>query len=152
MLYCLSLPYNSVTLVAGHYKETKNAAYIEAALNIILSIVLVQFLGLIGVVIATTIAVFYRAVDFALYISRNILERSIWVFIQRQLISFFNIGLIAIIIRWLFPTIDIFSYQMFFIYGVIFVIIASFTTLLLNSIFYPNELKQLVIKIRGVRK
>ena len=47
--YCLRLPYIIMVLAAGHYRQTQWSAIIEAAINIVVSVVLVFNFGLIGV-------------------------------------------------------------------------------------------------------
>ena len=56
VLYCLRMPYHSMIIAAGHFKQTRWAAYGEAAINIGLSIILVVNFGLIGVAIGTVVA------------------------------------------------------------------------------------------------
>lgn len=75
--YCLRLPYNMMVLAAGHYRETQWSAMIEAAINIIISVVLVVRFGLIGVAIGTLAAMLYRTTYLAWYLSKNILKRNL---------------------------------------------------------------------------
>ena len=77
MVYCLRSPYNSIIFAAGKFKETKISAGIEAGLNIIISCILVPFLGLVGVAIGTLVAMVYRTTSFIIYLRKNILEFSI---------------------------------------------------------------------------
>jgi O-antigen/teichoic acid export membrane protein len=75
-LFCMRLPYSTLIMAAGHYKETQNSAILETVLNIVLSVVLVQYWGLVGVAVGTIIAVGYRTLYFVWYLSGNILKRS----------------------------------------------------------------------------
>ena len=70
-------------IAAGHFKQTKIAAYGEAILNLTVSIILVFNFGLIGVAIGTVIATLFRFVYYAYYLSKNIFYRSISRFIKR---------------------------------------------------------------------
>lgn len=81
-VYCIRLPYNQMIMAAGHFKQTQNSAIIEAVANLTVSVAAVYRFGLIGVALATFIAVLYRTVYLAIYLSRNILERSVVVFWQ----------------------------------------------------------------------
>ncbi len=76
-IYCIRLPYHAVVLAAGHFKQTKKGAYTEAIINIVLSIILVNFMGILGAAIATFVAMLYRTVQYAVYLSKNILQRDI---------------------------------------------------------------------------
>ena len=75
-LYCLRTPYNSIIYAAGKFKETKISAGLEAAINIILSVILVQKFELIGVAIGTLIAMAYRTIAFIVYLHKDILYLS----------------------------------------------------------------------------
>lgn len=96
-IYCLRLPYNSIIYAAGKFKETKIPALIEAGLNIVISIILVNILGLVGVAIGTLCAMLYRAVSFGLFLKNNILNLSYSYQIKR-----FGITLISYILAILF--------------------------------------------------
>ena len=90
---CLRLPYIEASRAAGRFKETKIIAYGEAAINLILSVILVIKYDLVGVVIATSIAMSFRAVAEGIYVSNNILDRSIFKLIYKFIIC---IGCIAL--------------------------------------------------------
>lgn len=81
MAYCFRSPYNSLVLAAGHYKQTEKSAWIEMALNIVISIVTVMRYGLVGVAIGTLAAMVYRTVYLAWYTGRNFLNRSMKTFV-----------------------------------------------------------------------
>lgn len=76
MVYCLRLPYNSLVLSAGHFKQTQRSAIIEMLLNIVISVAMVIRFGLIGVAIGTLVAMVYRSVYFAWYSMKFILNNS----------------------------------------------------------------------------
>ena len=76
-IYCYRDPYVSVAYASGHFKETALYAYLEAAMNIIISIILVIKFGLIGVAIGTFVSMLYRMVSHAIYLKKNILFRSL---------------------------------------------------------------------------
>lgn len=76
-IYCLRIPYNLLVLSAGHFKETQLSSIIEAFLNILLSVLLVGELGLLGIAIGTLSAMTYRTIYLVVYLSNNILYRSL---------------------------------------------------------------------------
>ncbi len=73
LLYCLRIPYQAMVQAFGHFKQTRNGAIIEAVLNIVISIVLVQFIGLLGVAIGTLIAMLFRTIQYAYYTYKKLL-------------------------------------------------------------------------------
>lgn len=89
--YCYRLPYSLMILAAGHYKQTQSSAIIEVIINIILSIAFVKYYGLIGVTIGTIIAMLYRTCYFAVYLSKNIINRNLKYFIKNLMVDIFSI-------------------------------------------------------------
>lgn len=77
LLFCLRFPYHSMVMAAGKFKETRWASYGEALINIIVSIILVKYFGLIGVAIGTVSAVLFRFLFYVNYMTKNVLARSI---------------------------------------------------------------------------
>ena len=88
--FCLRAPYLTLVQGAGHYKQTKTGAYFEAGINLVASVILVQFIGIVGVAVGTLIANVFRTVQYAWYIDRNIAKRGMTIFILRILWSFSN--------------------------------------------------------------
>lgn len=62
--------------IAGHARLTQLRSVLEAAINLIVSIVLVNVIGIYGVLIGTIVALLYRANDIIIYANRKILNRS----------------------------------------------------------------------------
>lgn len=70
----LKKPYFDLVLAKGDFKQTKNGAWIESILNIVISFILVWYWGIIGVAIGTLISVSIRTVEIVHYTSKNILK------------------------------------------------------------------------------
>lgn len=94
---CVRQPYLTVVRAAGHYKQTRNGAIVEAFINIVVSIVLTCLFGMIGVVIGTLIANLFRTIQFASYLRKNILNRPLRKALRSMVWVVLNIGLIAIL-------------------------------------------------------
>lgn len=75
--YCIRMPYQTVVLAAGHYKQTRNGAFAEAFANIFVSLVLVNKWGLVGVAIGTLIAMVFRTIQYIIYLSNNITSQRV---------------------------------------------------------------------------
>lgn len=76
-IYCLRDPYVSMAYVSGHFKQTAKYAYGEATMNIVISVLLVQHFGLVGVALGTLVSMFYRMIMHAYYLKINIIQRPI---------------------------------------------------------------------------
>lgn len=71
-------PSNNLVLAAGHYKQTQKYAYIEAGVNILASILLVNVWGLPGIVFATLCSTLIRSIFFIQYMCRHIVKVNLW--------------------------------------------------------------------------
>lgn len=74
-MHCFQLPYKTMVMAAGHFKETQTSSFIEAGLNIVASVALVFPLGVSGVALGTIAAILYRTVYLNWYLTGNILNR-----------------------------------------------------------------------------
>jgi O-antigen/teichoic acid export membrane protein len=79
----------SVTLVeaAGKYAENKNLNLVEAALNIVLSVVFTLVFGISGVLIGVAVASLLRSVLYILYVQRHLLQRNLTAVFLRILVN-----------------------------------------------------------------
>ena len=149
ILYCFRVPYNSVTLAAGHYKQTQKAAFIEAGINVVLSFVLVHFYGAFGVVIATCIALIYRLFNFSCYLSKNILCRNYYEFYKRFAVNI-GISVICLTIGLNIPYIEIKDYCSFFLLGFSITMLNFIIVFAMNYVFYRSECNELVNKVKCI--
>ncbi len=69
-------PSGLVASWAGHFKATQNRAIIEMVINLFVSLILVQFVGIYGVLLGTIAALLYRANDMIIYANKKILFRN----------------------------------------------------------------------------
>lgn len=83
---------SSVITYAGHFKQTQGRSIVESVLNLGSSIILVNVLGIYGVVLGTVIALTYRTNDMILYANRKLLERSPWVTYRIWLVNLLFAG------------------------------------------------------------
>ena len=146
-LYVLRLPYQSLVLAAGHFRQTRNGAIMEAAINIIVSLLLVQSLGLVGVTIGTLCAMVFRTVQYALYMSRHIVLRSIRIVVRKLLLYAFHACAI-IVLAQLLPKMNETTYIAWILYALPVFGVATGVTALLAVLFYRKEIQMLTRNIR----
>ena len=84
MLYVFRMPYSQIIIAAGQFKETRMAAYGEAIINIVSSIILVIHFGIVGVAIGTVLATLFRLAFYVSFLSRHILQRGVFIWIKRM--------------------------------------------------------------------
>jgi hypothetical protein len=100
-IFCIRLPYSYIVVAAGHFKQTRNGAIVEAILNIGISIGLVFQFGLVGVALGTLVAMLYRTFNYVFYLSKEIINRKVIFFIKRLLIAAVTI-VVSVVSLWLF--------------------------------------------------
>ena len=89
--YSLRSPYSTVIFASGHFKQTRNGAFIEAFVNIIISLLLIKPLGLIGVAIGTLFSMVLRSFQYILYLKYNILNRRLSISIKKLIIMIVSV-------------------------------------------------------------
>ena len=99
VFFSFRAPYLTLVQGVGRYKETKKGAYLEAFLNLLISVVLVQFIGIVGVAVGTLVANLFRTVQYAIYIDNNIIRRGKMIFVKRIIWSLVNVLIIYFICR-----------------------------------------------------
>ena len=149
MLFVLRSPYEALVNAAGHFKQTKKIAFIEAGLNLIVSIIMIRQFELVGVVIGTVIAIAYRNLAYGIYISNMIIHRKHSVFIVRFIIT--AITVVSIFgVSQILPKPEMSSYFNWGLYAIEITAIASLLTAIINLFFYKKEVLQLVKKLSTI--
>lgn len=123
------------------------AAYGEAMINIALSIILASRYGLIGVTIGTNIAVLFRMVFYAFYLSKNILNRKFSLFIKRVITNLTTFAFIVLLGKLISNYFHIKNYFDWALYAAIVGIFAVATVILMMTIFYRNDIQPIIKKI-----
>lgn len=136
---CLSSPYSSSVIAAGHFRQTRWAAYGEALVNVLLSILLVKKFGLIGVAIGTVAATLYKLVFYVVYLKKNILNRKISCFLKREFINLSIGALIFVIGKYTLTFLDISNYAQWALAAVVITVLACLITIGSNFLFYRND-------------
>lgn len=72
---------------AGHFKQTQWRSAIESVINLTVSLICVQKIGIYGVLIGTIAALLYRTNDIIIYANIKILNRKPWKTYRRWLIN-----------------------------------------------------------------
>lgn len=147
LLFALRSPYHSVIMAAGHFRQTNIAAYGEAIINIVTSIILVFRFGLIGVAIGTVSAVSFRFINYVYYLSNHILHRRIILFVRRFGINAILFAAINIISSLIFDGKVILDYFSWVMNAVLVFAISSSLTLMVNYWAYKGDVKRITRKI-----
>ncbi|MBR3019802.1 MAG: polysaccharide biosynthesis C-terminal domain-containing protein [Clostridia bacterium] len=145
-LYCLRTPYSHMIIAAGHFKETRMAAYGEAIINITSSIVLVIRIGLIGVAIGTVLATSFRFAYYVFYLSGHVLYRKIGLFVKRITANAASFAAICLLGNLVVKKIEMDTYIKWAVGSLIVAAIAAGISLGVNFICYREDVKAIVQK------
>lgn len=72
------IPAMTLIMGAGRYKATKPAALLEASLNLVCSVWLIQLWGLAGLLVGALVSFLYRSSDMIYYTCKHILSLPVW--------------------------------------------------------------------------
>lgn len=119
--------------ITGHFSQTKVSAIIEMVLNIVLSLSLVFYWGVYGVLFASLVALLFRTADIILYTNRQILVQSSWITFRRLLYNVF----FTLVIIYIFAGIELSfdSYLEFVLIGGVLLFVLTVLYCVVNSIF-----------------
>lgn len=143
-MWAIRLPYSSITLAVGHFKETQKGAWVEAITNIVISLVFVLKFGLIGVAIGTLCAMTIRTIEFMYHSAKYVLGRSQMYSCRNLIVIIIETVIICVIINILTKGLIFTSYIMWLKYAVISVSVASIITIGINFIIYNKEVSGLI--------
>jgi len=147
-MWSIRLPYSNVIISAGHFKETRIGAWIEALSNLLISLILVFKFGIIGVAIGTLIAMIIRTMEFIYHTNKYILNRSLLVSVKKITIIFIEVILILTIINYL-PTISINFYYEWFLYALFIFTISTIGVVFINYLFLRKDFNELIILLKN---
>ena len=150
-IHAIKTPYNNLAYIAGKFKETQKGAWIEAGLNLGISLILVQKLGLIGVALGTLISVFVRGTELIIFSTKNILDRKISKTLIRCIINIIQIILITIIGNYFINKFSDISYLSWVLLAIKILLIALIIVIPFNLIYYKDDLKEFLKIIKNLK-
>ena len=101
LLSCSRATASRLITISGHARTTQKQSIIEAAINLISSIVLVNFLGIYGVLLGTIIALLYRTNDIIIYANLKVLNRMPWKTYKKVLVNLVVFSCVAFAVRYI---------------------------------------------------
>ena len=142
-LWAIRIPYSSLTLAAGHFKQTKKGAWIESITNIVISLILVNKYGIVGVAIGTGISMLIRTVEFVYHTQKYVLERDMLNSIKKIFVILLEVICIVLIVNIL-PKVEVVSYTTWILQALITFGVSAIITLGINALVYRKELKEIL--------
>ena len=135
--------------ISGHAKATQFRSLIEAGINLTVSILLANLIGIYGVLIGTVVALLFRANDIIIYANKKILKRNPIKTYSKVLINFGAFGFIALFEFLVRKPLAEFcnSYVRFCLLGVIITIISVAIYFSLAIVLNPDVKKMIRRKL-----
>lgn len=145
-LYLIKLPHMNLAYSANKFKEITIPSFVEALLNIVVSISCVEKYGLIGVTVGTIVGMSYRTV-FHVYYTSKIIPRSQLIF-YKKLIIFSAVSIICYIGEcYFFPLVNLTVWN-WVVNAVIYCFTIGMSYLVVSGIFFKKELRFLLKYIK----
>lgn len=135
---CIKTIYNILILAGGHYKQTQKCHIISALLNVVVSVIMVCFWGLIGVAIGTVVAMIYQMIWMAYYNSKHLLKWPFMSFWKHIFIDILTVIVILVSSSWI--ELGSISYLSWFIMAIKVTLIALLVTVVMAFIFYSKKM------------
>jgi O-antigen/teichoic acid export membrane protein len=145
---CFRVPYRVITIAAGHYKQTRNGAILEAVLNIVISVVGVVLFGLNGVALGSLAAMAFRTLQYVIYLSRNIMNRDIRYFLNHAILCFAIMIAVYLLAQLYLPS-SFDGWMDWIIYSAVTTAIAVALTLSTDYLFYKEDLFNFIGKLKN---
>ena len=133
-VFCVREPYDSAIYAAGRFKETAISAYIEAAINIVMSVILVNWYGLEGIAVGTFIGMMFRMIYMVVYLSKHIVHRPVFKAFKRLILSGASMAISVVLMRFA-DTTGSATLLLWIKNGVLAVIIFGAVTLIFDFLF-----------------
>lgn len=149
VFYTIRIPYHTMVNCTGCFKETKGMAIQEALINAVLSVALVFKFGIIGVAIGTAASCLFRTIRYYLFFTKHVLYLDMKQIIKRVSISL----LCAFICIILFGVLNFQSdnWSIWVMHGVIYVALASLVTVPISSLFFKDDFRLILLKLKVIK-
>lgn len=144
-LFLIKMPHQNMAYAANKYKEMKKFSYIEALINIAVSLLLVKSYGLIGVAVGTTIAMLYRAIAQINFTNQIIKNRNGKKF-YFQLLIYSVTSIISFFICKHFIAVATNNWVSWIIVLTLSIVVIFFSYFWVTLIFYRKKFKKILLE------
>lgn len=139
-LYLIKLPHLNLAYSANKFKEITVPAYIEAMLNIMISVALVKWIGLIGVTIGTIVGMTYRMVFHVYYTSKIVPGRAQCIFYRKLFLFAAGAGGGFVFCYKLLPLQTV-TAGSWIVHAIFYCVVMGAILLAISILFFQNEMK-----------
>lgn len=147
----IRIPGMTVICAAGHFKETRVQAVMEAVVNVVVSIVCIWKFQMAGVLFGTVCSYAYRSFEIMIYNHKKLVKnsgRKTLVRVVRNVIA--SVILIAVGIHYVPQVMN--SFVSWFGYAIVVGSVSMCVIVGINYVFEPKEFHALFARVRGIVK
>lgn len=145
---CLILPCFNLSIAANKLKESQIGAYGEAAVNLVLSLILVFWNPLIGIAIGTLASAIFKCVYYAVFSGKYILQAKTGILLRDQFVTLITLLLAALTGMTIASHMPMYNYWWWMLGGVVMVAVMGVVAITVGAILYPDVAKGYVSAIR----
>lgn len=138
-LYLIKEPHLDLSYSANKFKELAVPAFVEAGINILVSVILVHKLGLIGVAIGTIAGMTYRMAYQIYFTTKIVRNRKQWIF-YKKLLAFSFVTVIGVAICHFIPLIEVTVWN-WVLHAFIYALIFGVLYLILSLLLFKKEIR-----------
>jgi len=140
-LYLIKEPHLDLSYSANKFKELAVPAFVEAGINILVSITFVHKFGLIGVAIGTIAGMTYRMAYQVYFTTKIVKNRKQWIF-YKKLLAFSFVTVIGVAICHFVPLTEITVWN-WVLHAFIYALIFGVLYLILSLLLFKKEIRYL---------
>lgn len=142
MAYCIRCIYSTISLAANRYKQTQFGAIAEAAINLSVSLIFVNVLGIAGIALGTLCGMTVRLICDIYYMSRNVVIRPIFKAVKLICVDL-SIVVAAAVITNLIITMQVNTWIEWILLGMASFAVVVVVAVLFYFFFYRDHLIEL---------
>ena len=132
--------------VAGQAPKTTWRYFVEAGINLSVSLILVQFWGIVGVLFGTIIAGIWRSFDSIVFFSKRVLHEKPY---KELIYDILNLSVfVFFVILGTFDLLPIDSYLSLILFAVIILILVGIVYFLIFALFNKKNIKSFLTMLR----
>jgi len=151
LLQNIRIPGLTIICAAGHFKETRSRAVLEAAINITVSLALVWKYGMNGVLMGTMCSYGYRSIDVILY-NRKYLVRGSGAVTFRRIVRNLLVSSLVLAGCLMFVPQSMDSFITWAVYALITAMISAVCLVAVNYLCEKNEFYFILERVRSMKK
>ncbi len=141
-LNCLILPCFNLTIAANKLKQSQWGAYGEAAINVVVSLVLMLVWDpLIGVAVGTLAAVVFKSIYYTVFAGKHILKIKVAPLIIKLGVTTLALLVFSLVGIHLIQGVLIYKYTQWAVWGFVCAIATGLLGFALAALLYPGRLK-----------